>query len=155
MRPHFIKRLQTLRDYVRDHVPDREFNMGFWFFKSACRTVGCALGHGCTIPEFNKAGLRLVKAPASDYGSAEHFVVRLYGRGGKLRGMGAQGAGARFFGITEQEAGDLFLSSSYYHATGAAAKAEFVRKINKLIAQYSQLARKQPKPKTALAKARR
>lgn len=77
MTPKQKARLRKLADYLSKLKPDahRKFDMGSWFettiekikvnpktgvCTTVCGTSACALGHAALIPEFQKAGLRLV-----------------------------------------------------------------------------------------------
>jgi len=58
------RRLRTLADHLRKLPPSiiRKkcgFNMNLWVHD--CGAAACAFGHACTIPSFNRAGLRYDK----------------------------------------------------------------------------------------------
>lgn len=54
--------LLKLADYL-DTIRWREFDLSLWWgdrdFANECGTVGCAMGHACQIPIFQRAGLRM------------------------------------------------------------------------------------------------
>lgn len=58
------ERLLLLADHL-ENVKPNEFNMSHWWEektisnRNLCKTTGCAMGHACSIPEFQKLGLRL------------------------------------------------------------------------------------------------
>jgi hypothetical protein len=115
-----IKRLETLHDMLINHdeyFPTTQFDMSEWFncdlghgedtiVKKVvnkafiCTTSACALGSAACFPTFRKAGLRT-------YGNNVVF------RDATNEEYEEQEAGKEFFGITKDEAGDLFLPSHY------------------------------------------
>lgn len=48
-------RLQKLAQHLLLNVPAEKFDLATWF--SECGTTACAVGHACSMPEFNAEGL--------------------------------------------------------------------------------------------------
>lgn len=110
------KHLETLRDFLRDKVPEAKFDMNTWAYINraateepsfnfeevkleACGTAGCAIGWATTIPSIREAGLRLEWDGYSvfpAYKDTGYFV-----------------ACADFFGITYEDAEYLFDPAEY------------------------------------------
>jgi hypothetical protein len=76
MKAIYKKRLLTLAKFLRT-VPKKRFNMGFWAAgkfcgkvnepeHNQCGTAACAMGWACTIPEFRRAGLKLIDSRFDD-----------------------------------------------------------------------------------------
>jgi len=112
MNPKQKARLRKLADYLSKLKPDahRKFDMRTWFettiekikvnpktgvCTTVCGTSACALGHAALIPEFQKAGLRLVVNREGD---------------GHVRYRGYEGtvAAEHFFGLMSWDADLLF-----------------------------------------------
>jgi hypothetical protein len=91
-----IKRLRRLADVILPRVHYTKFNMGFYHDG----TCGCALGWAGLDPVFRRQGLKTLPA-------ATRAVVQFNGN------PFSQSAAAEFFGLTENEAEDLFLPWSY------------------------------------------
>lgn len=97
------KRLLKLAALL-DVVPPDKFDMRFWALgdgtpmgdEPKCSSVACALGWATTIPEFKRAGLKLVAEPG-DY--------RAHIRMGDLL---CSEAAAKLFDISYKQACDLF-----------------------------------------------
>lgn len=98
------KRLLTLAKHL-DKVAPKKFNLNEW----KCGTVACAVGHACTIPEFNKAGLKM------EPGKNRRFRWPIYRSVGEFGPDMSQGWGAveDFFGLITTEAAYLFHADSY------------------------------------------
>lgn len=92
-----------------------KLDMGEWFAPTGCGFAACALGSAALYPPFKEAGLRL-RLMAPQYGDA----------------CGSN-AGAKFFGISYQEARDVFLPVFY---TGIITAKDVSEKITKLIKKY-------------------
>jgi hypothetical protein len=100
------RRLRKLAKCL-DHVKPEQFRMSTWWAGKplpGCGTAACALGHACTIPEFYVLGLRLKLKCTCQYCTNAFIPV--------FKGMKSFEAAERFFGITQQEARDLFTSNS-------------------------------------------
>jgi hypothetical protein len=93
-----LNRLLKLADFLETKVPRKQFNMDVWKFEDACGTVGCALGWGCSIPSFRKAGLKLVW-------DSEHISAHVKYGDERI----GEDAAEDFFHIELKEAEDLFL----------------------------------------------
>ena len=105
------ERLTVLANHLRTVAPEN-FDLSRW----SCGPVGCAVGHACTIPEFQAEGLRLSWArphPPEYAGSSSWPAVRA------------------FFGLTSEQADSLFDSEHYPPRAGpdnvADSIDEFVR----------------------------
>ena len=86
-----------------DHVPPEKFDMNTWgSMRQAlgttprCATKACALGWATAIPEFHKAGLRLMADPGDKYATV------FFG------GESDADAGMEFFDLSLEEAEYLF-----------------------------------------------
>lgn len=42
-------------------LPPERFDLGAWREEDQCGTVGCAIGHGCELPEVQATGLRMTR----------------------------------------------------------------------------------------------
>lgn len=91
------ERLTILADHLRTVDPEG-FDLTDW----RCGTVACAVGHACTIPEFQAAGLGL-----SGYSGTPEY--------GSLLSWAAVRV---FFGLTFEQAHSLFDSGHYPDRTG-------------------------------------
>jgi hypothetical protein len=90
---------------------------------NVCGTAACALGFASTIPEFERAGLKM-KYRALNIDFTDETDKDSYGElgeeffpaaDGQVYYRGAQGemAGAKFFGLSNDEANSLFLPGHY------------------------------------------
>lgn len=98
------------------------FDMRHWYREQhSCGTIACALGSAALYPPFIKAGLKIRKLKLEMGG----------GWAGNVMYKGYQGdwAGAKFFGISQDEAEDLFYGSTHRRKTVA-------KLVGKLIAHY-------------------
>lgn len=133
------KRLLKLADKLKT-VPDANFNMGQWFGDDTtslgatlpdpimCGTAACALGWATTIPEFHRAGLGLFRS----YGSFVPCLFSMKGDGYPVVARGLE-AGQVFFGLTYEQANDLF---GIEKDVGKTAK-EMAAKIRRLVKKAS------------------
>lgn len=65
----YRERFLLLIEHLENHVCDNDFNLSTWAGTDdrpwkgkqdlSCGTVGCAIGHGVSIPAFQKLGLSL------------------------------------------------------------------------------------------------
>lgn len=108
------QRLLYLADFLEElpkRSPKTRFNMTEWAYHRGahrpkshnyCGTAACALGHAAMLPRFKRLGLRLqwVKSGTDEVWRA--FV--------KFQGRRGHEAGAAFFLLSPEEAGDLFYS---------------------------------------------
>ncbi len=91
MKYYHKNRMIKLADHL-ETVPPDNFDMGFW----KCGTKACAIGHGCTIPSFRRAGLHLsILEDEPIYKNLHHYD-----------------AIAEFFGIPFSDAVDLFSTNN-------------------------------------------
>jgi hypothetical protein len=98
MTKYHAARLLRLAKILRKVKPE-EFDIYKW----ECGTAACALGHACRDPYFRRLGLSLDNRPL--------FVTPMFRfKGDRYRGSRA---GAKFFGITDNESQKLFLPSGY------------------------------------------
>jgi hypothetical protein len=104
-------RLATLAAHL-ETVPRHRFDMGTWVrdeksikggkVDPQCRTRACAGGWACSIPEFSKAGLHLIKDP--DLGVTPAFR--------NSRGFAAL---EKFFDIEDGMAAEIFVQGDDNH----------------------------------------
>lgn len=101
------RRLLVLAEFLEKLPPER-FDYGTWVGRNwagakdlSCGTRACALGWATTIPEFQEAGLCLIR---DAYGDG---VVR-FNRGEPNRYQSSLDAGAAMFGLNEDESAFLF-----------------------------------------------
>lgn len=119
-----LRRLRKLRDILhqRARAPRKTFCMEIWHREDReCATAACALGWAAMNPTFMKKGLRLIMA-----GYANKKIPAFK----RARGVPA---GAKFFGISEGEAGSVFTPSN---ARGDTPRA-VARQVQRLIERYS------------------
>jgi hypothetical protein len=96
-----IRRLETLATFLETKVPAEHFDMGSFFSANSdytpanklgeCGATACALGWAARIPSFNRAGLTVTSLGWPYFGTENGL-----------------GAGAQFFGITEDDSCNLF-----------------------------------------------
>lgn len=150
-----VDRLNKLANLL-DTVPPEKFDLNYWglvskvarvpntldISKDECGTVACACGWACTIPEFREAGLYLGRTAMLSYSSEyvlKYTTTSLTVPVGKVTYQGIPAA-ARFFAISEDQAEDLFYSSSYFAVNNededaaAISPAMVAARIRKLIA---------------------
>lgn len=94
-----ISRLSKLVKHL-ETIPDRNFRIDKWW----CKSVGCALGHACTMPEFNRLGLTVKLSLFTD-------TIIPFDSNTECDGYHAAQS---FFGLTSSESQFLF-SSLYYN----------------------------------------
>jgi hypothetical protein len=113
-------RLLRLADHL-DTVQPEAFKLLAWRLeKQGCGTVACACGHGCDIPEFRDAGLKLERSLFSrDDQATEYFLV--YTDPVLKAEYECFEAVQEFFGITAHDADYLFEPSSYDHGSKTTA----------------------------------
>jgi hypothetical protein len=128
MTPKQKARLEKLADYLSKLKPDnhRKFDMTTWFetdvkvkvnpktgeCTTVCGTSACALGHAALIPEFQRAGLKLL-VDSEGAGCVSY------------RGYKGGNAAMEFFGLNWIEASDLFDSRT----CTPKKKAEQIRRV--------------------------
>ena len=104
------ERLAKLVQHLLTLPPTVTFDMNEWASHTKdhkptagnyCGTTACVLGHAATIPQFQRAGLKLTWKRDSD-GGWEGLI------NGK-RGRSPVKSGKRFFLLTDEEANQLFL----------------------------------------------
>jgi hypothetical protein len=100
-----VNRLLKLADLL-DGVPPSQFDMGAW--KSPCGTTCCAMGWGCTIPSFRKAGLKLTLDGEDDSIHRDYYLA--YEPPGQDFFLNGLWAAADFFDISYLEAKALFIT---------------------------------------------
>lgn len=145
-----IKRLEMLKDMLENHkkiFPTVAFNMESWldvqsvtdlvlsFFgkskkeKNLCGTAACALGSAAIYAPFNAMGLKLAEDESGFF--ATGTLTPSY--------MGEDGvdAGSKFFGITEEEATDLFIPEEYEKNCHYITPRDVAKRVQKVISTYS------------------
>ena len=108
-------RLEVLARHL-DGLPPENFNLGVW----QCGTTACAVGHACTIPEFQADGLGLVE-------TSINFIYPKYQK------FTAWEAVSCFFECSDAISTHLFYTNSYFNgkATGPKEVAERIREVIK------------------------
>ena len=108
-------RLEVLAKHL-DGLPPETFNIGVW----KCRSTACAVGHACTIPEFQADGLKLIE-------DSLNFMCPKY------ENFTAWDAVRCFFECSYGMATHLFYTNSYFNrrATGPKEVAERIREVIK------------------------
>ena len=106
------KKLVLLRNYLQNKVKDENFNLKDW----KCGTVACAVGHACNIPQI---GLKWSEETQNPYYESNK-PYRLY--------LGF-GAAAKVFGISYNQALNLFAPHRYIYST----KQDVIDRINQMI----------------------
>lgn len=114
------ERLERLRGILTDFQPPRDFrfDMGFFYLKHQCETVGCALGYAAMDPEFNRQGLKVVL----DCADRSNIQFENY--------LGFK-AGREFFGLSDSQTTYLF--SSFTYPTSAATPHDVADRITELL----------------------
>jgi hypothetical protein len=90
--------MTTWGEHDPDHAPKATANF--------CGTAACALGHAGIMPEFRKLGLKL-KFPRRPSEWNNLYEGRV-----EFDGLSSEYAGAKFFGLTHEEASNLFLDTN-------------------------------------------
>lgn len=109
-----LRRLLTLANALDKPLPrGMRFDLTHWFKKNHCGTVGCAMGVACTIPSFQRLGLKL----DSCYSQPDY------------QGYSGVQAAERFFEIDYYDAHSLFMPDDYpYHKRGRRDVARRIRR---------------------------
>lgn len=131
MRKHHIDRLEKLYAFLGTVKPEK-FNLCEWAVAgdnnkadvNACGTTACAMGWAGSMPEFRKRGLKLIWDKDENTGYVE--LVKQNGR--KRYG---EGAGAEFFGLTDDEATHLFIPWTKYEEN--MTLSQYRRRLRKFI----------------------
>jgi len=95
--------------------------------QAVCHTSACALGEAAMIPEFRRAGLRLV--PDAEDGESVSFTP-------VFRGGSGEEAGAEFFDIETNWANWLFSPSQYRKSSSDIEPIDVARRIQVLIQEH-------------------
>lgn len=93
-------KLLRLAEHLETQVKPRFFNMEVWAETEECGTVACAAGHACSIPEFRRAGFKIV------YKSDGNLYPQ-------YRGRESFDAIDKFFGLTDADTDFIFSKNSY------------------------------------------
>jgi hypothetical protein len=151
------KRLLKLADFLRT-VPQREFNMCEWYSRvkegEVCKTAACAAGWACSIPSFRRAGLRLDMTiwededhlgrktkclngdvqfePRTETDRRVVEEVRYENRYSRERDLTSLEAAQAFFGLTHEQAVDLFTPGAY-GVNGKVTRKMVISRIRKLV----------------------
>ena len=104
------RRLNILKDYLRENVNPKQFDMFAVWEKNTetCGTAGCAMGWACSIPSFKRAGLKLKSMNYFDIDDVEIYDI-------EFKDLGCFEAASEFFTISKEEADYLFDPDSYPH----------------------------------------
>ena len=122
-----VKRLLKLADFlVSDAIQDAWFDMGTWASRGwkqrECGSAACAFGWATAC--FPKSGLKLIQSYDSDLPGI------LYTSNGKEY-LNIDAAVA-FFGLSSEQADNLFLSG-YYHNGENTTREQVARRIRQLV----------------------
>lgn len=146
MKNFHLKRLERLIEIVKA-VPKYSFNMNFFCelpgskyvsqsdtlaiqLKKGCGTVGCALGWAGLDPSFRKAGLKTNQEDGNVYFNRSTFYFPTSSV------MLSYNAGAKFFGLEEEEAHEIFDPNYYdYDGEKPIERRTVISRIRKLINQ--------------------
>lgn len=138
-----LGRLRKLADMLDGITDKAHFDMGHWATHDGegqphlnsdgsfgCGTSACALGYAAMHPAFRRAGLRLVANKG--WNADEQPFIPM------VDALRAENAGAKFFGIDEEEADDLFLPGRYRYEHGdrKITPKMVAKRVRKLIRQY-------------------
>ncbi len=104
------KRLGILLKKMRT-VPPKQFDMSRWQEISSCGMKACMGGWACSIPSFQKAGLRLVLDEERSLSVTKDRNKFTTVNKVKYKNKVEFQAIARFFDISFQDASELFASS--------------------------------------------
>jgi hypothetical protein len=141
------KRLLKLADILAKFRPKKgiKFDMAVWGRHDVshvpspqdgfCGTAACALGHGAMDPAFRRAGLKLWWTKLDRwYDCEKHCVVESPTLDADVRFGGSHGeyAGAKFFGLSTEEAEDVFIETDV-------TKAQVTRKLRKYARRREEL----------------
>ncbi len=132
----YKRRLLKLADFL-DKLPPDKFDFSKWVGNDwqgkpnlSCGTRACALGWGCTIPSFRKAGL--VLKPNPDTYSDYKFIPGLKGNESGLDGT--YRAGRVIFGLVRSEFKRLFTTDSEIsHLNDNASSKQVAKEIRKFV----------------------
>ncbi len=130
--PEGHRRLLVLADFLETKVPREHFDMGTWW----CKSAGCAIGWGCTIPEFQAAGLRIDRRFATP----------------TFAGNFGHDAAAAFFGIAPGSAFDLF-NAAFQTGNLNRGPHEVAGRIRAFVAEANATTASQPDEIGAVARA--
>jgi hypothetical protein len=103
-----------------------KFDLGCWGVKVDCGTQACAVGLACLSGAFKKEGLRY-KIDSWHGGFGNNLIPRFK----KLKDWEAV---EKFFGISDQQAVNLFSASAYLTYKGAEAEQAVANRIRELVA---------------------
>ena len=128
-------RLLKLATYLRT-IPAKLFDIDHWQRDEitengeVCKTVACACGYGCSIPSFKAAGLKLSPGKKRFYWDkvSQNYMIRF----GRYKSFNAI---ARFFGISYEEAENLFSYSGYSNYYYRVTPKIVARKIENFVAR--------------------
>jgi len=123
-----LKRLLELQSLVLNH-PDDEFNTENWV--SVVNKTKCAGGIACTHPKFMKKGLSLDSKNYPVYSRVDEKKKDRNGGTPKNKGKHL----AQFFGITYEEADDIFLGCNLVPYSNKVQKLYILGKISKIISK--------------------
>lgn len=122
-----LQRLATLAAYLRESVPDSQFDMNVWVGDDwqgdpdlSCGTSACALGWATTIPSFREAGLTLVRD--RDYHHGGHVELHTP----EVIRTNSIEAASEFFDISESQADHLFGGYGTSSRTRVAASIDWL-----------------------------
>lgn len=122
----YKRRLLKLADYL-SKLPKEKFDYSHWAGSNwggkanlSCGTSACALGHSTTIPSFRKLGLRLFRADEyhKPFVSMIGFKPKNSYDFGDYSYQSAQNAGAKVFGLNDQEFRYVFIPNARYDMSG-------------------------------------
>ena len=115
---------ERLRELCRviDGVSDRNFDLKDWSRNGFCTTVSCAVGWAMKDAWFQRQGLRRIDGSPAYGGYTGWAAVR------------------QFFGLSQQEALDLFHAGRYERATRVAVRA-------RILGHIEEAAERQPEPR--------
>ena len=128
MEAKHIERLEQVVRVLRELPKEKRFQLDCW---NICGTVACAAGWAASDPWFRRRGFKLKQVRGLYGGSAQFFDVE-DGRPeyepacGKLRAFDAV---EYFFGMTDDEAADLFSEDGYRRGS----KYDVIRRLESFI----------------------
>lgn len=91
------ERLLRLAEEILPNVPEDNFNLATWKERNECGTTACAIGWACLDEQFNEEGLTYDEIYATP-----RYNNHLFWR-----------AVREFFGLTQEQACDLFMEGGY------------------------------------------
>jgi hypothetical protein len=123
-----LHRLYRLARHLMTRVTPKNFDMSYWY----CGTAGCAVGHACMMPEFQRVGLKTIKIPAEN-------ISRPSVQMPKYRGVAGWPSVREFFGLNPADSTELFSHDSYNGEVHTITPKRVAKRINGFVRKHVKL----------------